>query len=262
MQPQVSISTAFSYDILIGDQIAIAAEVGFSHISLGLRREHSGYLDPIRRQQLKDSLQQHGIKIDTIHAQRLNKPDAISEATATVEAAADLGAKCIVAHGGPPYFDSEGFDKRFRKLLDICYTLTPIAQHNGVVFALENINPGPATDLVRRVLPELDSSIFGLCYDSAHDQIDSPRQFNIIEEFQDRLFAVHLSDRINPFIDHVIPGEGFIDWLVMCDKLRMAHYKKPILMEVMMKHSQFKESKTYLREAYQAGVGIWQLIHK
>ena len=161
MQPQVSISTSFSYDILIGDQITLTAEVGFSHISLGVSPDHSGYLDPIRRQQLKDSLRQHGMKIDTLHAQSLDKPDAISEATATVEAAVDLGVKCIVAHGSLFDCDSEGFNKRLHKLLNTCYTLIPVAQYNGVVFALENVMPGPATDLVRKALPELDGSRIG-----------------------------------------------------------------------------------------------------
>ena len=27
-----------------------------------------------------------------------------------------------------------------------------------------------------------------------------------------RLYAVHLSDRIGPFVDHVLPGEGFNDF--------------------------------------------------
>lgn len=262
MKPQVSISTAFSYDILLEDQMSLVAKAGFSHISLGMRPEHSGYLDPIRRQQLKDSLRLHSMKMDTIHhALTLDISDAISEVTGTIEAAADLGARCIVAHSSPFDCDSKGFDKRLQNLINTCNALLPVAQNNSIIIALENLRPGSATDLIRRALPELDSSTFGLCYDSSHDQMDGPRPFDLIDEFKGRLFTVHLSDCIKPFVDHVIPGEGFIDWSVMCDKLRSAHYTKPVFMEVMMQYSQFKEAKTFLHEAYKAGVYTWQLIH-
>ena len=56
-----------------------------------------------------------------------------------------------------------------------------------------DVMPGPATDLVRRALQNLDPSVFGLCYDSSHDQIDGPRPFDLIGEFDGRIFTVHLS---------------------------------------------------------------------
>ena len=60
---------------------------------------------------------------------------------------------------------------------------------------LINVMPGPATDLATRTLRELNPTFFGLCYDSSHDQIDGPRPFDLIDDFRNRIFAVHLSDR-------------------------------------------------------------------
>jgi sugar phosphate isomerase/epimerase len=105
--------------------------------------------------------------------------------------------------------------------------------------------PGPATDLVRIALRELDDEVFGLCYDSA---------------FRDRVYAVHLSDRIRPLVDHVIPGEGFIEWSSMCAALRMARYSDTVLMEVMMQHSRFREPGLFLREALRTGSETWRMI--
>ena len=112
--------------------------------------------------------------------------------------------------------------------------------------------PGPATDLARRALFDLDSAAFGLCYDSSHDQIDGPRPFDLIDEFRNRIFAVHLSDRIKAHVDHVIPGEGFVAWADMCQKLGMANYTGPILMEVLMTHSRFQEPDDFLGKAQAA----------
>lgn len=61
-------------------------------------------------------------------------------------------------------------------------------------------------------LARLDPALFGFCYDSAHVQIDGPRPFQLLDDLQDRVIAVHLSDRLRAFTDHVLPGEGFIAW--------------------------------------------------
>lgn len=261
MQPQVSISTSFSYNIPIEAQLALIAEAGFRTISLGTNLEHFDYLNPVKRQRFKAALLQYGMNVDTIHAPHwLNKSGAVDEVIGVAEAAADIGAGCVVAHGGPFDLDADGFDARLHGLINICNDLLPVAQINGIVFALENVMPGPATDLVRKALPELDPTIFGLCYDSSHDQIDGPRPFDLIDEFNGRIFAVHLSDRIKPFIDHAIPSEGFIDWNTMCARLRAAHYSNPVLMEVMMQNSQFHDPKVFLKEAYNSSVETWWLL--
>jgi sugar phosphate isomerase/epimerase len=252
----LSVATSFCYDLPITEQLPMIAAAGFDHVSLGGNAEHSGYLTEEGRTLLKTLLQKYNLQIDTIHAPGLDHPDAVARTTAVMEAAVQLGAPCIVAHGGPFQCDNNDMETRLPSLISTCNTLAPIVRDHGLAIALENVCPGPATDLVRRALLELDPSIFGLCYDSSHDQIDGPRPFDLIDAFPDRIFAVHLSDRIADFVDHVIPGEGFIAWPELCQHLRQAHYRQPVMLEVMMKHSRFKEPGKFLREAYEAGITI------
>ena len=162
------------------------------------------------------------------------------------------GASIVVAHVGPFNCGADGLDERLTLVLSVCNALAPVAKATGVRFALENLMPGPATDLERRALFDLDPAAFGLCYDSSHDQIDGPRPFDLIDEFRNRIFAVHLSDRIKAHVDHVIPGEGFVAWADMCQKLGMANYTGPILMEVLMTHSRFQEPDDFLGKAQAA----------
>ena len=260
-RPHTSIATSFQYDIPIADQLAMIAQAGFSHVSLGVRPEHSGYLDSIRSNELKARLLHHGLAVDTVHAPVLADPKDVAQLWATVTAAANLGAPCVVAHAGSFDCSPEGIEERLKPVIAACNALVPIAKETGIAFALENVMPGPATDLLRRALQDLDPDVFGLCYDSSHDQIDGPRSFDLIDEFRNRIFAVHLSDRIKPHVDHVIPGEGFIAWPEMCAKLRSAQYSAPILMEVLMTHSRFRETAEFLREAHSAAVDTWNLIH-
>jgi hypothetical protein len=96
----------------------------------------------------------------------------------------------------------------------------------------------------------LNPDRFGFCYDSSPDQIGGPRPFDLLVELRDRLIAVQLSDRIRDFVDHVIPGEGFIDWHVLASVLRTSSFRGPLLFEVSMTHSAEKDPSRFLRLTY------------
>jgi sugar phosphate isomerase/epimerase len=260
-RPSISIATSFQYDIPIEQQIPLIAEAGFSHVALGVKPEHSGYRSREARASLKRQLEERGLKVDSLHASRLDAPEASGSVSASVEAAAELGAGCVVAHAGPFHCGTEGFAERLHAVLVTCEALVSVLRGNGMVLAIENVMPGPATDLATQAITELDPTIFGFCYDSAHDQIDGPRPFDLIDRFRDRIFSVHLSDRIKAHVDHVIPGEGFINWSRVCAGLRLAHYRGSILMEVMMQHSRYQEPAIFLQKVYAAGVDTWERVH-
>lgn len=249
----LSISTSYNYGIPIEAQIPAIARAGFTHVSLGGRAEHSGYLRPAARQRLKALIAAHGLRVDTVHGPSVGGPGGTQALTEAAEAAADLGASVVVLHGGPFAFDAADLSLHLHTLLGICQEMDSLSQRLGVVFALENVMPGPATDLVRRALPELPRRRFGFCYDSAHDQIDGPRAFDLLEELGDRVIAVHLSDRVRPFVDHVVPGEGFIDWEALCRALRRTSFRGPLLLEVMATHSRVREPDALLALAYERG---------
>jgi sugar phosphate isomerase/epimerase len=136
-----------------------------------------------------------------------------------------------------------------RAVVRTCEALQPHAIACGVRFALENVLPGPATDLVVRVLDRLDPAVFGACYDSSHDQIGGPRPFSLLEQWRERLIAVQLSDRVREFVDHVLPGEGFIDWPGLSRALRRTVFGGPLLLEVATTHSAEKDPAQFLRRA-------------
>jgi sugar phosphate isomerase/epimerase len=101
MDSQTSIATSFNYDLPIERQIPLIAEAGFSHLSLGVTPEHSGYLEAARRRELRARLADSGLAMDTIHARALHHAEAIEQASTTLTAAAELGARLVVAEGVP-----------------------------------------------------------------------------------------------------------------------------------------------------------------
>ena len=55
-----------------------------------------------------------------------------------------------------------------------------------------------------------------------------------------------MSDRIKEFVDHVIPGEGFIHFDEIIPLLRESTFEGVVLMEVEMTHSKYKDVNEFL----------------
>lgn len=260
MKREISISTTFDYSIPIEQQIKLIAESGFNYISLGAKEEHSEFMNRESRKNLKSLLKQFSMSIDTIHGCRADLPNSIEMLSATAESAVELGSKIVVFH--PTSFEIKDYEVnvKLENLFKVCGELKYISKHTGIIFALENVHPGSATDVLRKALPELDNTYFGFCYDSSHDQIDGPRPFDLLEQFKNRIVTLHISDRIKEFVDHVIPEEGFIEWKSVCNILKEANYSKPLLLEVMTSNSKEKEAKAFLESAYKSGCKLYDDI--
>lgn len=259
-EKKTSLATCFAYERPLDDLLPAISRAGFTHVSLGGKEPHSAYLSKDRRSELKGILEDTGLEMDTIHGTRLDWPDAVPTLTATAEAAAFLKVPVVVVHCGPFNFPEAQSQEKLKAVLQSCEALQPVAQATAVRFALENVLPGPATDLVSESLERLPPEYFGLCYDSSHDQVGGPRPFTLLEELADRLIAVHLSDRIRDFEDHAVPGEGFIDWNELCSLVGQSVYDGPAALELLTDHSQFKDHDALLAAAAKTADSIYAKI--
>ncbi len=256
----ISISTTFDYSIPIEQQIQLIAKAGFNYISLGAKENHSKFMSRESRKDLKSLLNQFSMSIDTIHGCRADLPNSIDLLSLAAEAAVDLGSKIVVFHPTSFEIKENEINAKIENLFKVCDELKYISKHTSIIFALENIHPGSATDVLRKALPELDKTYFGFCYDSSHDQIDGPRPFDLLEQFKNRIVTVHISDRIKEFVDHVIPGEGFINWKSVCNILKEVKYNRPLLLEIMTSNSKEKEAKAFLELSYNSGCKLYDDI--
>jgi sugar phosphate isomerase/epimerase len=256
---RLSVSTCFDYHVPITEQVALVSAAGFSHVSLGQNRSHFDYLSKDKRTELLRLLVQYSLQVDTVHGPQADTA-GVDELASIAEAAVDLQAPVVVLHGGPFEFGPDELEPRLIDLRRICLQLDTISRRTGVRFALENVAPGPATELVRRAILESDPTTIGFCYDSSHDQIGGPKGFDLLLELKERLVAVHLSDRVREFVDHVIPGDGFIDWNMLCPILASARMTFPLLLEVMTTNSIEKDPSRFLGMASKEGRSLYHRI--
>lgn len=257
---KISISTSFDYSVGIDEQIAMIKDAGFSHLSIGGNYEHSGILERDRLLRLKELIAGHGLMVDTIHGYALDKADAPDVNERVVQVAVELGASVIVLHCSSFAFRSDTYEERKRDLEWKLPKLEDMAREYNIKFAFENVLPGVATDFMEDILNQANPDYFGFCYDSAHDQIGGPRSSGLLERLSGRLLALHISDRVKEFVDHVTPGEGFIDFDELCLLLKRANIAFPLLMEVMVANSKYKEHGEFLRVTYNKASELYDKI--
>lgn len=260
MSKNISISSCFDYDIPLEEQMKYITRAGFTHISLGSNLEHSKLFEQGRVEQIKNALAENNLSIDTIHfSQSLATDDWQPIMEKTMQIATKLNCPVIVAHCtsfmGKEIQSNEDIENLKVSIID----LTELCKKYKVKVALENLCPGNAADVLEQMLEIADKNYIGFCYDSSHDQVDGPRPMELLEKWKHRLMAVHISDRIKPFTDHVTIGEGFIRFNEMVEMLRTIKFDFPFLMEVMKTYSQYKDTEEFLGNTY---AGAYDLVSK
>lgn len=258
MKSQISISSCFDYDIPLELQMKYIADAGFTHISLGSNLEHSKLFEIGRVEQIKKLLIENKLSIDTIHfSQSLLTDDWQPVMEKTMQIAIELNCPIIVVHCTSFMGKEVQSNEDIEKLKASIVSLNELCKKYQIKIALENLCPGKSTDVLEQMLEIANLDYIGFCYDSSHDQVDGPRPFTLLEKWKHRLIAVHISDRIKPFTDHVTIGEGFIHFNEMIKILKTIDWEFPFLMEVMKTHSQYKDTEKFLCQAY---TGAFEIV--
>ena len=261
MKKQISVSTSFNYGLPIENQVQMISNAGFSHLTLGSNLDHFNYFDSDDRLKLLRILNNNNLFIDTIHGKSLHQDNNLELLEKTILAAKEFEVKYIVVHISPFMFDKKDYESLFENLKLLKNDLIKLLEKNKIKLALENVFPYHELDLLTEYLKYLNHELIGICYDSSHDQIDGPRDFTFLEKNKTKVMKAHISDRIKEFVDHVIPGEGFINFDKIIEYLKQSAFEFPLLLEVMMTHSRYNSSpELFLSEVYKKGSEIYEKI--
>jgi len=184
---------------------------------------------------------------------------AVKAATQTIEWSAKIGADLIVMHLGvvgvdrrwenairARWLQGQRFDKSFHTLSEQIRALratqaplyfaaarrslaelVPIAHKNGVRIALENGEwcfSMPNLAEARHLLSEFDTPTLGIWIDTGHATIQERLGFGTLLDWANlapnRLLGLHYHD-VDGIRDHVIPGNGTIDWAAFAEHIPM-----------------------------------------
>lgn len=264
MEP--AIGTCFDYQVTLNQQLAEMAASPFGLISLGGDAKHSGYLSATGRLNLLRLSKQFGIAIDSLHvpfsvqydlscSHSARRVAAVCRVASCIEAAKELGARTVIFHLNS--FGSE-IERDSDSLMQSLEALTETAANMQIRVAAENLWGQRSLEFLHIALTGIKSDYFGFCYDSSHDQLSNSEPYRILEQYVDRLFAVHLSDNDGKDDRHWLPFTGIVDWERICRTLSDSGYGSPLLLEV--ENNDGVPTGEFLKRAGDAASMLLQMI--
>ena len=250
------------------EALARIAAAGFEHVELSASEGHLGgwMSDPAAaRKDIESaglrawSVHSPGASFDVAASDESVRAAAVASAASCLAPAVEVGASVVVVHCNAPGkpFDPDDYDPSLARTRDSLETLAPLAAEAGVRMAVENMIPRPgkrpACD-VREVLALIDGlgDHVGVCLDTGHNNAtgaDVPEQALILGP---KLFTVHIQDNHGrPNEDeHLVPGDGSIDWFAFLDALDTIGFDSPRILEVAHhgREGAFEETMARLAE--------------
>ncbi len=184
----------------------------------------------------------------------------------TIHTAAEFGCTTCTFHCWNWRPDSHDAEERFTFVCDSLEKLLPVAEQDGVTIALENVWSPPCTaDMLTRIMKHFNSDNLGLCYDSGHAFIfghgnndpekscaklswkcppaNIPWDNDMLKKMLPWIVNCHLHDNHGFDDEHLMPGQGLIDWETLIPELLSAPRLKCVQSEVIAKW-QFGEVKS------------------
>ena len=168
----------------------------------------------------------------------------------TIRAASALGAGYMVLH--PEYNDREGKEitdpEAFIKLnAEAVKPWIEMAEKYRVTILSENLLDGASSDprVIAELVREVGSDRFGWCFDTGHAHCRgfSPR---VLTECAAVPLSLHIQDNDGSGDEHLIPGDGTIDWDNFAAVIKEIGYAGDCVLEA---HHQCKEAPDSERDA-------------
>ena len=160
----------------------------------------------------------------------------------------DMVCMHLTTHSDPPMYNELGLE-RIKKIVQH-------AKNLGIKIAFENTRiPG----YLEFVLGEVKDENVGLCLDVGHLHVHFDDKLDW-EFFRNRIFAVHMHDNDKSYDQHLLPGDGTIDWKDVLGKLKEHGYTGPITLELCYRGQYLEMTlEEFYREGMERGKNLEEL---
>jgi len=233
---EFGVSLTLAHHLSMTEALARVAAAGFRFVELpnGSSAVGTWWQRPVETRRALDAV---GVTAWSTHAPGANNgtPDdaarqaSIDAASSFFRPAAEAGVPAVVVHPNTPdgeaYTDA-GFEASLARSTDSIAILAERAATAGVKLAVENCpmrhTPRPSGRIkdTLRMIDGLGDHV-GICFDVGHSNANVDDPVEEIRTAGDRIFCIHIQDNDGLGEDqHLIPGEGTVDWPAVIDALR------------------------------------------
>ena len=211
----------------------------------------------------KELINSHGMVVSQAHAPwRHPVQDATPEGRAfwceamkkSIFGTHVLGCHRFVVHPLMPYYDTDKCPEEVWMLNEAFFAeLADYAKQYDVNVCVENLPfpkyPLTTVEQVCEIVDKLKRDNLKVCLDTGHAAIFFGSDVgSAVRYIGKRLEAVHIHDNMGKQDEHLIPGDGIIDWDGFTAALKEIGYTGVISLETSPKHTQHPESEWEERE--------------
>ena len=247
----VTTTSVFPYDYPCEKALLRLKDAGFTHLDLAMdycadNKECDFSSDNWKAwaESLRALGEENGVVYTHAHAWG----DASSRNPKTfrcIDVCRVLGIKYLVVH--PIYKHEDGSfimdDEEFVKVnAEAIKPLLEYAEKQNVILLSENILWGSSikATAISALVEAVDSPYFGWCYDTGHANV---HHISCRELLKCKIppISLHIQDNHGTYADeHLLPGDGDIDWKEFLDVLKAIDYKGEMVLEA---HHQSLDAK-------------------
>ncbi len=233
------ISTSVDYSVPFEEQLKAFSSSGFTFIALGADSEHCGFQDDEGFRKKLDLAAHYNLHIDNAHVPFGDGYDlahpgpglrdkAVENTVDFLVRAASFGIGSAILH---PHHYLEVEKEEALEFATASLRKIIARAPSDISLAIENLPDHRGSWLCERLLERFGPDEIGWCYDSSHENI-SGEPFHLLAKQVKRLTVTHLSDNKGTNDDHLVPGDGVIDWPKMKSNLRNNGKIRRLLFEV------------------------------
>ena len=220
-------------DRLDRDHLVEIAAHGFEAVEVFAVRDHFDYHDRRAALALAEWLDDTRLTLHSVHgpiaaaytnstwregyslaaADEPRRQLAVEETTAALNLATIVPYRVLVLHCGVPAPHGQAADNHVAAMIRSLEQLSPLAAAAGVRLAVEVIpnalsTAGSLADLLES---EIEADDLGICMDVGHARLMGD-VVDAIETCSGHLITTHLHDNRGRTDDHLVPGQGVVDW--------------------------------------------------
>jgi sugar phosphate isomerase/epimerase len=249
MKPwQIALSTGCFYKRPIIDVLAAVRDSGFDRIEVCSFPVHLDYHNRPHVEEAARCLESLDIFATSFHAPFSERIDitaldgavremAVQELICACEAASVMKVQNVVLHPGP---ERQGrpseaeFLIRMRNAAESLNRVADRCRELGVHLVLENMLPhllfGHINDMLY-LLGSINDPEVGACLDTGHAFL-ARELGTVIYKLSGHLHLVHVNDNRGERDDHLVPGDGRIDWPRVMNDLKTCHFNGTLILEL------------------------------
>lgn len=231
MSLQLGIATGCNIHVPIAEMLDVFAAAGVTTVEIGTPPRHFDVWDPASVRDVSCRLRRLGMRAVSIHAPFGGSSDltdplperrhaAIGGVLVAASALSEFGGGHVIVHTSDVAREGSDVTERLRQCAASLQIVQRSCEQLGVKLVVETPLPhlvGGHPDEFAWVLSQLDEGA-GVCIDTGHVALGRTWD-RFVEVTAGRLVHIHANDNHGHFDDHLVPGDGAIDWTVVRQSL-------------------------------------------